>query len=140
VQLIRRILPVFAVLLLLVTPAGAQYFQKGLEAYNRGDYATALREWRPLAAQGHARAQYNLGFMYASGQGVPQDYAEAVKWFRRSHPKVGENQFLIFCRSSSENPFFQFVIPYCNRLYNIFNGIGISFCHLCHFFQGGHRF
>ena len=27
-------------------------------------------------------AQYNLGIMYAKGQGVPQDYAEAVKWYR----------------------------------------------------------
>ena len=36
-------------------------YQKGLDAYNKGDYATALREWKPLAEQGHARAQTNLG-------------------------------------------------------------------------------
>jgi hypothetical protein len=34
------------------------------------------------ADQGHAEAQYNLGVMYYKGQGVPQDYAEAVKWYR----------------------------------------------------------
>ena len=37
----------------------------------------------PIAAdQGYVEAQHNLGFMYNNGQGVPQDYAEAVKWFR----------------------------------------------------------
>ena len=51
----------------------------GYTAYNAGDYATALREWRPLAEQGNADAQYNLGMMYDEGEGVPQDDAEAVK-------------------------------------------------------------
>ena len=57
-------------------------FQKGLDAVQRGDYTTALREWKPLAKQGVAFAQYNLGVMYANGQGVPQNYKTAVKWFR----------------------------------------------------------
>ena len=35
-------------------------FQKGLTTYQNGDFATALREWKPLAEQGYARAQYNL--------------------------------------------------------------------------------
>ncbi len=64
-------------------PAWAD-FQAGFAAWNRGDYATALREWKPLAEQGDADAQFNLGLMYSKGQGVPQDYAEAVKWFRKS--------------------------------------------------------
>ena len=45
-------------------------FQKGLTAYDRGDYATALREWKPLAEQGNASAQFNLGVMYDKGRGV----------------------------------------------------------------------
>ena len=51
-------------------------------AYNRGDYATAQRLVQPLAAQGYASAQYNLGLMYANGRGVVQDYTEAMKWYR----------------------------------------------------------
>ena len=62
----------------------AQDFQKGFTAYNEGDYATALKEWRPLAEQGIAEAQYNLGLLYGNGWGVLQDYAEAVKWYRLS--------------------------------------------------------
>jgi uncharacterized protein len=56
--------------------------QKGLNAYNKGDYATALREWKPLAEQGNADAQFNLGQMYRRGDRVPQDYKTAVKWYR----------------------------------------------------------
>ncbi len=66
----------------LSTPVLAADFQTGLDAYDRDDYATALKEWRPLADQGHAKAQYNLGVMYDDGEGVAQDYAEAVKWYR----------------------------------------------------------
>ena len=67
--------------LMLATPAWAD-FQVGLDAYLRGDYDTALAEFRPLAEQGYASAQYNLGVMYDNGLGVPQDYREAAKWYR----------------------------------------------------------
>jgi uncharacterized protein len=56
--------------------------EDGWVAYQRGDYATALELWRPLAAQGNAFASSNLGFMYDVGQGVPQDHGEAAKWYR----------------------------------------------------------
>ena len=50
-----------------------------------GDFASALlKEWLPLAEQGNADAQFDLGFMYENGTGVLQDYAEAVKWYRLS--------------------------------------------------------
>ena len=70
------------VLSLAFTPLAAQYYQKGWDAYNAGDYATALQEWAPLAEAGGARAQYDLGVMYSNGQGVLQDYAEAARWYR----------------------------------------------------------
>ena len=62
----------------------AQEIDKGYEAYNDGDYATALKEWKPIAEQGYAFAQYKLGIMFEYGNGVPKDYAEAVKWYRLS--------------------------------------------------------
>jgi TPR repeat protein len=39
---------------------------------------------KPLAEQGDAFAQYNLALIYSKGQGVPQDYAEAAKWYRKA--------------------------------------------------------
>ncbi|MCZ6798923.1 MAG: hypothetical protein O7F12_00390 [Nitrospirae bacterium] len=65
--------------LMLATPVLAG-FQAGVEAYKRGDYETALKELRPLADQGDAVAQYNLGLMYGKGQGVAQDYVLAHMW------------------------------------------------------------
>ncbi len=46
-------------------------FEVGVEAWGRGGYDTALREFRLLAEQGHAQAQVNLGIMYSKGLGVP---------------------------------------------------------------------
>jgi TPR repeat protein len=55
-------------------------FDEGYAAYNKGDFKSAAAEFRPLAEQGHASAQYNLGVMYNNGQGVVQDYKEAYAW------------------------------------------------------------
>jgi S1-C subfamily serine protease len=76
------VFPVLLITLLLGTPVSAADFQKGVDAYNKGDYATALRIWEPLAEQGHPSAQNNLGVMYDKGQGVTKDYETAVKWYR----------------------------------------------------------
>ena len=72
---------------LLVASVGisdAQDWQKGLEAAKKGDFETTVREWKPIAEQGDAKAQFNLGVMYAKGQGVTQDYKEAEKWYRKA--------------------------------------------------------
>ena len=61
-----------------------QQFQQGLTAYEQSDYQTAFKLWLPLAEQGDAKAQFNLGVMYADGRGVKQDDVEAVKWFRKA--------------------------------------------------------
>ena len=70
-----------AVVALMLAPGAAQAVGAGLKAARAGDYAEALQDWRPLTEQGHARVQYSLGVMYYDGQGVPQDYAEAVRWY-----------------------------------------------------------
>ncbi len=59
-------------------------FAAGLTAYEKGDYAAAIKEWRPLADQGDAPTQYNVGLLYLDGHGVGQDFAEAAKWFKRA--------------------------------------------------------
>ena len=57
---------------------------KGLGAYQKGDYATALREWTPFAEQGNAIAQYGLGVIYNKGMGVEKNPTEAMKWYRKA--------------------------------------------------------
>jgi len=78
----KRLPPALAILVLLALPAAAQDVAKGLLAYQSGDFAAALQEWRPLAEQGNADAQHGLGILYAEGAGVPQNFAEAVRWYR----------------------------------------------------------
>ena len=56
--------------------------QKQPSLYEAGDFATAFTEFKPLAEQGDAGAQYYFGLTYAKGEGVIEDYKEAAKWFR----------------------------------------------------------
>jgi TPR repeat protein len=76
------ILPVLLLTLLVGTPAFSADWNKGAAAYESGDYATALREWTPLAEQGNASMQNLVGTMHNEGKGTPQDYKTAVKWWR----------------------------------------------------------
>jgi hypothetical protein len=69
-------------------------------AYERGYYKMKLILTRPDADQGDAVAQFNLGVMYAQGRGVPQDDAEAVRWYRKAadqgHPTAQNNLGMMY--------------------------------------------
>ena len=79
--------------LAVVQPVAAQSFKPDFEAghgaWGKEDYATALKHWKPLAKQGHPKAQLRLGNMYRFGRGVKKDYKQAVKLFSLS-AKQGE--------------------------------------------------
>jgi TPR repeat protein len=62
-----------AVFLVAGTMSKAQDFDAGVAAAQAGNFATAIREWKPLAEQGDPTAQFNLWLMYKQGLGVPQD-------------------------------------------------------------------
>jgi uncharacterized protein len=64
--------------------AAAGPFENAVAAYQRGDYATALKLWHLLAENGDADAQFHLGVMYESGQGVLRNDADAIKWYRQA--------------------------------------------------------
>ena len=79
----KRIVFTFLVGIFLFSfPCWGANLEKGLTAARLGDFATALREFTPLAREGNAEAQTYLGALHASGQGVPRDYKEAVRLFR----------------------------------------------------------
>ncbi|MGA2224972.1 MAG: PDZ domain-containing protein [Syntrophobacteraceae bacterium] len=73
-----------AIFSILMTSDAYCGFDEGVSADKKGDYKTAYEEFKPLAEQGEARAQSYLGSMYLSGEGVPKNYVEAVKWFRKA--------------------------------------------------------
>jgi hypothetical protein len=69
---------------LSVVSAACAGLSEGAAAYSKGEYTRAYAELKPLAEEGNAEAQWYLGVMCHDGQGVPQDYNEAVKWFRKA--------------------------------------------------------
>jgi uncharacterized protein len=77
--------------LALFASAQAGPLEDAKAAADRGDYATTLRILGPMAEQGNADAQVNIGAMYANGQGVPQNYAEAVVWYRKAAEQRNAN-------------------------------------------------
>ena len=70
----------FLVMLVAGQPAGAG-FADAVQAYDGGDYATALDESLEAARQGDIDAQYMAGFLYMRGQGTQTDLARAYQWF-----------------------------------------------------------
>ena len=58
--------------------------REGLAALDRDDYETALKEFKPLAEQGYAKAQFRLGVMYRKGKGVRKDDPAAFKWYKKA--------------------------------------------------------
>jgi TPR repeat protein len=74
---------VFSALLGLAGAASASY-NDGFLAAESGDYKTAITYWGPLAEQGHPFAQFNLGMLYHSGDGVAHNEAEAIAWYTKA--------------------------------------------------------
>ncbi len=71
-------------LLSLTGLARAAQLDDAVAAAHRGDYAHAHQLLNQLAEDGDARAEFNLGYLYANGWGVQRDYAEAIKWYRKA--------------------------------------------------------
>ena len=91
VPLRKTLRATLAASLMLVAMAGVAItcpLDEGVAAAQSGDYAKALQLFRPLADHGDAGGQYNLGVMYQYGWGVPQDYAEAIEWFRKAATRL----------------------------------------------------
>lgn len=66
----------------LTGQAMADAFADATRVYDTGDYAQAVKLYRPLAEKGNAEAQYVLGMMYRAGRGVERDNNEAKKWYQ----------------------------------------------------------
>ncbi|MDQ7247227.1 tetratricopeptide repeat protein [Dongia sedimenti] len=82
--------------LLLTSSIAAADGVAGFEAYEKGDYATALKEFMPLAESGQASAEAAVGQMYFEGKGVKPDMKEAARWLEPAASKgIARAQFLL---------------------------------------------
>ena len=92
------ILLVSAAGLILAAQASADT-KTGVDAWTRGDYATAIKEWQASALRGDADALFNLGQAYKLGKGVPQDLTKAEDLFGRAagmgHLQAADNYGLL---------------------------------------------
>ena len=82
----------------LIGSTGLAYadFNDGWTAYSIEDYKTAFKEWRPLAEEGDAKSQTNLGILYYNGKGVLKDYKKAVEWLTKGAEQgEAEAQFIL---------------------------------------------
>jgi hypothetical protein len=84
VRSVQAILAAGVLVLCLSTAVNADQFSAGRTAFARGSYGLAARLLGPSAERGNARAQTMLGYMYQTGQGVPQAYDAAAYWYRLS--------------------------------------------------------
>jgi hypothetical protein len=73
---------VIFLIFVIANPALSADFQKGVDAMKKEDYASALKELKPLAEQGHPKAQSSVAFLYLNGLGVPVNQVEGIKWLR----------------------------------------------------------
>jgi uncharacterized protein len=83
IETMRNLMFALAGAMLTASPALADV-KAGVEAWGRGDYPTAIKEWRPLAIKGDADAQFNLAQAYKLGRGVPRDLLQAEDWYRKA--------------------------------------------------------
>ena len=70
-------------------------YREGLNAYRRGDYSTALKEFKLLAEKGNAAAQLELGRMYEDGKGVIKSVEKAARWYRRAATQLKDKKSLL---------------------------------------------
>jgi len=80
----RTLLAALTALMLFATPVVAGDYEDAEDAFRAGDYQKAFRLWKPLAEQGDEWAQFAVGNLYDSGDGVPEDNVNAVHWYLRA--------------------------------------------------------
>jgi len=77
--------------------AMADRFDDGVVAFIKGDSATAMKIWQPLAQEGNAEAQYHLGYMFQTGTGVKKDNQKALYWYNLA-AKNGHGKALVLAK------------------------------------------
>lgn len=83
----RCLFAVMMILMLHISAARAGAFEEGLAAALMGDYGRAFSLFQPLAREGDARAQFNLGVLYERGQSAVPNFSKTALWYRLSAEK-----------------------------------------------------
>jgi uncharacterized protein len=107
------------IVLAMVGTSARADVKTGVDAWSRGDYPSAIKEWRPLAINGDADAQFNLGQAYKLGRGVPVDFKLAESWYRKaadqSHFQAEDNLGLILFQNGDRPKAMPYIEKSANR-------------------------
>jgi len=91
----------------------------GIEAWQAGNYALAIGNWRPLADRGDADAQYNIAQAYFLGRGVPQNANLAEQWYaraaRQGHEQAQANYGLLLFQNGRRREAMPWIEQAANR-------------------------
>lgn len=91
----------------------------GVDAWGRGDYKTAISEWRGPSAAGDADAQFNMGQAYKLGRGVPADLAQAERYYKmaadQGHLQASDNYGLILFQKKRQQEALPYLQASANR-------------------------
>lgn len=102
----------------VATPALADV-KAGVDAWSRGDFAAAVREWREPAARGDPDAQFNLAQAYRLGRGVERDPAQAEIFYAKAaaqgHIKAADNLGLMLFQAGRREEAMPYVIAASER-------------------------
>jgi TPR repeat protein len=131
----RILFLILALSLFAAAPARAD-FDAGKRAYDKKDWAEAIRELRPLAEQGDDRALLLLGHMYNDGRGVIKDRAEALELYHKAAQADNTNSMVVIAAMHQaglgvpKNPslaqqWFQYAAEMGNQPAAFFNGIAL---------------
>ena len=91
----------------------------GIDAWQAGNYALAIGNWRPLADRGDADAQYNIAQAYFLGRGVPQNANLAEQWYERAarqgHEQAQANYGLLLFQNGRRREAMPWIEQAANR-------------------------
>lgn len=103
----------------ILSPAALADTKAGVDAWTRGDFATAVREWQDGAARDDADAQFNLGQAYKLGRGVKQDLAQAEDYFSKAaaagHMQASDNYGLLLFQRGERKQALPFIRAAADR-------------------------
>lgn len=117
--MVRSALAILGLLAAIWTSPVSADVKAGVDAWSRGDYATAVKEWRQPAINGDADAQFNLGQAYKLGRGVPVDLKAAEEWYRKAslqgHLQAEDNYALILFQNGDRQKSLPFIQKSADR-------------------------
>ena len=112
---------IFFSLLFVSSALLANNYNKGVDAYQSGDFKTAIKLWTPYAKDGNVQAQYTIATIFYEGKGVEQNYNKALYWCKQAaeqeYAKAYAQIGIMYCKGEGVLKSFKKAVPYIQLAY-----------------------